>query len=286
MKLPIFFHVPKNAGTYIFNRIFAVCSILGLSEYRILKRYTIKTCEILKNGKIAYRIIVRDINNQCVNLDSFSPVDNDDFYYSVEFNDWVKQKHNFEIQGLCVQDISFSDFESDRVDILDTKKDLYYITCLRESYDRAISVFSYLSSSQSKHENTHERFGNISFEEYLDSEYLEDSWLIRVFNETPDNVAITEDDLYRTINILSTMQHVFNTLNVDESLKSIFKVCYDFNVDNYLNHGVYLSVNKNKTEQKINVPFSSLRLSVRKNFLKRTELDRKLYNHFKDANIT
>ena len=283
--IPVFFHIPKCAGTYIFNRIFAVCSILGLNDHKEFNRYTIKTCEVLKNGEIAYRIIVRDVKNQCPDLSSFKPVEGDDFSYRVDFNDWLKQKHHFEIWGLCVQDISFSDFEDERTDVLNEEKDLYYLTCLRDSYDRAISVFSYLSSSQSKHENTHEKFGDISFEEYLNSEHLEDCWVIRVFNNIPDSAVITDDDFYKTINILSTM-HVFNMGNVDESLKSIFKICYNVNIDDYLSHGTYLNVVKNETKEKINAPFLSLKPDTRKNFLKRTEFDRKLYNYFEDVNIS
>jgi hypothetical protein len=80
--------------------------------------------------------------------------------------------------------------------------------------------------------------------------------------------------------------HVFDTSNINESLKSIFKICYNVNVDDYLNLGIYLSVVKNETKEKINAPFLSLKPDTCRNFLKRTELDRKLYNNFIDVNIS
>ena len=279
MKLPVFFHIPKNAGTYIFNRLFAACALLNRPDYAKLGVLTIRTCEVLKDGLIAYRFIVRDLNNHCNHSISFSSVDGDDYCYQVSYEDWLQEKNHLEIKGLCVQDISFLKFKKEKHDILNDYEELYSFICLRETYDRTQSLFSYLKSTQSQHESTYGVLDNLSFEEYINSIYLEDSWLIRTLNNIPDSEPITDDDYKKSINILSTM-HVFNMQSIDDELRDIFQTCYDFDLEKWYFHDIYLNKVKNETKNKTSIPFEQLALETQSTFLSRTVWDIQLYNHF------
>lgn len=278
--LPVFFHIPKNAGTYIFNRLFATCATIGRFDSGKLKINSIKTCNILKNNQVTYRIIVQDLNDYCNNCGLFQMVPGDEYSFRVRFVDWIKEKQNFKIQALCVTGNGFSSFEEEKELILNSEQDLYKFICLRDPYERCLSLFSYLKSSQSEHESTHGIFGEMSFEDYLNSEYLEDSWLIRVLNNIPNDSQITDDDLYKSINILSTM-HVFDMSKIDSSLFNIFKKCYNFDIEKDACQDIFDNLCKNKTKNKINVPFLSIKQETRRKFLQTTSLDRGLYNHFK-----
>jgi hypothetical protein len=287
MKLPVFFHIPKNAGTYIFNRLFSACTLLNRPDYRRFGVFTIRICEVLKDGVIAYRFLVRDLNNYCNYSTSFSLVDGDDTSYQVNYKDWLREKNNLEIKGLCVQDISFLNFKEEQHEILNDNEELYFFTCLREAYDRAQSLFSYLKSTQSQHESTHGALGSLTFENYINSIYLEDSWLIRTLNRIPDSEPITDDDYKKSIDFLSTV-HVFNMQSIDEQLRDIIQSCYDFDLEKWYFHDIYLlNIVKNETKNKICIPFEQLEIETQSTFLNRTARDRQLYKHFtQDANIT
>ena len=56
MKLPVFFHIPKNAGTYVYNASYWTIS------NNLLNSEKPWSLEVFKNNQIAYRIICEPKN--------------------------------------------------------------------------------------------------------------------------------------------------------------------------------------------------------------------------------
>jgi hypothetical protein len=77
-----------------------------------------------------------------------------------------------------------------------------YHTVFREPYKRSLSLYNYIKSNNSAHEPTHNSIRSNTFEDYLRSPQLEESWLIRNLIPVNDGVAITEEDFKRTCNML------------------------------------------------------------------------------------
>ena len=72
---------------------------------------------------------------------------------------------------------------------------------LREPIKRMMSFFNYITSESAKHEPTYGIIPN-NLSEYIQSSYLEDSWLIRQFANVSDNDGINDNHYNETYNEL------------------------------------------------------------------------------------
>ena len=259
-KLPVFFHIPKNAGTYINNRCFSIMRQQsdGRSPYHI---------DVLKSGVICYRVLCfctaglsdsyKKINNVC---------------YQVNIEDF--DLNSLQLFMIRVSDSGFKSYQKDIYALLPDDVQPYEFICLREPYDRIQSLYSYIQSAQSSRETTHMAFGKKSFVEYLNSPQLEGSWLLRNLLNIPNETPVTREHFDKTCKLLDHM-FVFNTGDVDQSLAKVFMDCYSFDSSNIID-----VVYNNKTQDKINVSFDSLDDMTKVSFLNQTRWDKKLYNNY------
>jgi hypothetical protein len=263
MKLPVFFHVPKNAGTYTYNVSFwSLCINLLDSE----KPWSL---EVFKNNKLSYRLICK-----------LKDESQDEKYFRMDAGYWRRVSINnldfndLDIYFLEVCDVSFNSYEEDIYKNLPADLEPYEFLILRESYPRTQSIYSYIQSARSQHEPSHDSFSGMSFEEYLNSPLLEGGWLIRSLIDLPNEIPITQDHFEKACEILDRML-VFNVKNVDENLKKIFRYCYDIDTaklraDSY----------KNKTADKIDTTFDSLNDKTKTAFLNQVKWDNDLYKKY------
>ena len=260
MKLPVFFHIPKNAGTYINNRCFTVMrhQANGRPPYHI---------DVLKSGVICYRLLCfcpgglndnyKKINNVC---------------YQVNIEDL--DLNSLQLFMIRISDSGFKSYQKDIYSLLPADVQPYEFVCLREPYDRIQSLYSYIQSAQSSKETTHMEFGEKSFIEYLNSPQLEGSWLLRNLLNIPNEMPVTQEHFDKTCKLLDRM-YVFNTDDVDRSLAKVFIDCYNFDSSN-IKDEVY----NNKTQDKINIPFNDLDTSEQEAFLRQSAWDREIYRKY------
>jgi hypothetical protein len=148
-------------------------------------------------------------------------------------------------------------------------------TILRDPLERAISLYNYINSSRSKHEDTHKSIETDSLNEYLASYTIEDSWLIRALNEIPTNEPIEYRHLDNALDFLIENEFLVEDIKRSEQiLKRVLNECYGSDIDE--NDLVSAGRNDDKTKaKKRGVPNE-----IVERFKKRTFWDEKLYLYF------
>ena len=261
-ELPVFFHIPKNAGTYVYNYAFWSVFI------NTLKSKNPCNLEVIRDGVIAYRLI----------CNSEEPLDssiykrmNKGYWRQVELDQLNLDDLNVFFIEVC--DSSFFKFRDEIYSKLDSDVVPYEFLLLREPYLRIQSLYSYIQSSDSNHEDTNNSFGDKSFIEYLNSSHLEGSWLIRALLDIPNSVVVQQEHYDKTCKILDQM-HVSNMSDVRGTLDKVFYNCYGITDINNA------EVVANKTQNKIDITFSSLDEGTRIAFLNQAKWDIELYNKY------
>ena len=259
-KLPVFFHIPKCAGTYINNRCFSF-----MQQYAVGKKHY--HIDLLKSGHIFYRLLCyskdnlgdeyKRINNTCLTID----------FKDFEFG-------ALDIFMIRIADRGFETYKQDIYSSLPDFTKLYEFLCLRDPYSRTKSLYSYIQSAQSANEDTHKSFGEQSFIDYLNSPQLEGSWLIRKFLKIPNHIPVSEEHFKKTCEILDGM-HIIKMNNIENSLHEIFGCCYDMDFSS-----TAPKAHDNKTKNKISTPFNSLDEKTQAAFLNQTKWDKRIFNKY------
>jgi len=279
-KIPVFYHIPKNAGTYIishcintflyYRRNFTSWNSL----YDSTNVSTIKTINLTNENLIIARIIVGDPNLFIdKNLNIFNKDSKHEF--NLEYNklntNLIKSLFIFSI---IIESNGFGNHDNilNPFDCYDLKK----IIILREPFSRLQSLFLYIKSDNSKHELDRKEINVDSFEEYINSHYLEDSWLIRNLINVSNDVCLNEEHFKEVCNILKTFD-VYDIKNVNKCIKDAYMLCYNLNMDDEMITRDTLRKNENNYKK---IKFEELSSDTQKIFIERTYWDNKIYERF------
>ena len=268
-KLPVFFHVPKCAGTYTFNKIFYVIRnyICGPNIRHIM----------VKRGEyILYRLICSSEED----LDGKYKCINDRWTYSVDYDDFDLNDLNLLFIEVCGR--SFNDYKDYIYKNLSDNLDPYEFIFLREPYEKTLSLYNYLSSEQSNHEPTAKGFNHKNFSDYLKSHDLEESWLIRRMLKLSDETIVTEEHFNKTCDTLDGML-VSNLSDVDSIILKVCKECFNLKDFDLKIKDKQEIRNENSTKQ-ITL-YKDLDKDAKKHFDKKTKWDRLLYEKFANNKI-
>jgi len=268
-KLPVFFHVPKCAGTYTFNKIFYVIRnyICGPNIRHI----------IVKRGEyILYRLLCSSEEElagkyKCIN---------DRWTYSVDYDDLDLNDLNLLFIEVCAR--SLNDYKDYIYKNLPDNLDPYEFIFLREPYERTLSLYNYLSSHRSDHEPTAKGFDYKSFSDYLKSDNLEESWLIREMLKLSDETIVTEEHFDEICKILDGML-VSNLSDVDSIILKVCKECFklkDFDLTIKEKHE-----RRNENSSKQVTPYKDLDKDAQKHFDNKTKWDKLLYHKYANNKI-
>lgn len=280
-KIPIFYHIPKNAGTYILSycinifRYYRRNSTSWNSLYNSTTVSTIKTINLIKENLIVARIIVGDpnlfIDN---NLNIFNINSKNEF--ELEYNKLnVDLIENLFIFSIIIESRGFEH----HTQILNFFKsfDLQKIIILRDPFSRSQSLYNYLTSHISDHERDQLKINISSFDDYIKSSYLEDSWLIRNLLNISNEVGLEKEHFIKACDILNSFK-IYDIKNVKKSMYDAYMSCYNINIDDIKIHddSIFLS-NKNNYKK---IKFEELSLDSQQIFKDRTYLDNKIYERF------
>lgn len=263
-KLPVFFHIPKNAGTYVYNRSFNLIKELINTDQ---KTYNL---EVRREGATVYLVVCSaktELNKKYKVMNGYSWVRVN--YEDLDFND-------LNVYFIEVCDVSFGIYKEDIYKKLYKNTKLCEFLVLRDPYERVLSLFSYLKSSQSSHESTNGVFGDMTFVEYLNSPYLEGSWLIRSLLQIPNETPITKEHFDNTCEILDNFL-ISDIKDVDKLISKVFYMCFNIKDCNITQQKIY----SNKTKEKITHDFDCLSEKTRDNFDNQTKWDQLLFNKYK-----
>lgn len=223
-NLPVFYHVPKNAGTFAMSLIFLYLRMLRrkISVGGIEKRFETNRNIVIKKGHLEIaRILAFDPNNECSKCDLYiRGIKEDETHYIIELNDIEKidlKKLNLFTIVIEADGFKFHKEILNKFKNYDCKK----FILLREPIKRMMSFFNYITSESAKHEPTYGIIPN-NLSEYIQSSHLEDSWLIRQFANINDTDGINDDHYNETHNELKNF-HIADVKNTENLIKDVYR---------------------------------------------------------------
>lgn len=277
-KLPVFYHVPKNAGTYVINS-----SLLFLREYRRSRtdwlqqpHETVKNIEIIHKGDTVARLLAGDPDNICSNEIKITNDLTDRSHHYVELKDVEMLLNSTMFMFmLVVEDAGFSI----HVDIKNRLQLQNNSTCwiiLREPFSRSVSWYNYVTSDTSSHEPYH-GYIKTDYEQYVMSDQFESNWVMRGLASLSDGENFTEQHCEFIFNELDNF-NVYNISETDQLIDRMFDTSYNLTRDCFPDHFQPPARHENKLKDKIR--FEDLKPNAQQAFLDRTYWDRKLWERY------
>lgn len=280
-KIPIFYHIPKNAGTYVINWMIVTFRYYRRTYTDWCKNHcpdkeTIKCLQITNEGFIIAKFLIGDPKYFCETLTGV-----DKKHSNTEWDINIKNlpKDLFEnvfLFGVVIESHGLKM----RHEILNIFKEyqLYQFLILRDPFSRAQSIYYYNTSEESKHDYSHGVFKAKTFEEYITSDELSDSWLIRHLCNINNTISLEESHYQEALKILNTF-NVYDIKDTEKAIQSSIQHCYNFDVQK-IKLNPWDTITRNETRgEKIN--FEDLSQQAQKTFKQTTIWDQKLYEQFK-----
>ena len=283
--IPVFYHVPKNAGTYVIN-----CSLLFFREYRRtqtdwlqLNHETIKNIEIVNDGETVARLIAGDPDDVCNNEVTIINDTTDRSHHYINLYDVERLLDSKLFMFLLViEDAGFS-IHNDIINKLRLQHNNTRWIILREPFARSVSLYNYLTCDISSHEPT---YGSIqtNYENYITSDQFESNWVMRVLAGLSDNEDFTEQHCASVFEDLDSF-NVYDISKTDHLIDSMFDTSYNLTRDSFPAHFESPARHENKLKRKIK--FEDLSTTTQQTFIDRTYWDKKMWERYcKNVNIS
>ncbi len=295
--IPVFYHIAKNAGTYVLSWMMMLCRKynLYLDNHQIpgwTSKRIRRSIVLLKEGKQLTCCIhtptdVATINNN-FKKDKFS----DEVTDYVDLEPFIDSINNGDVEVFSISvdpTVPGASIQRDAVEKIkhaSKRNHVLNFTVLRDPFARSISIYHYIKSDKSKHEPTHNSISSDNFLEYIQSSELEDSWLIRHLLDMQDSQVI-EPRHFTLANEYLQYFRISDMSEVDGLINNVFHGAYGILQSDIEPEVVATHINKNQTSKKLKRKLSDLDLTIQQKFLDRTYWDRKLWERYcKNANIT
>ena len=268
-SIPVFYHIPKNCGTYVYHSFFRSARVHNQSEIQIVR-------VILEEKYVIAKLIVIDNLNFLNEYGKFTSLNSKKIAWKLSVEDLTEDiLQRLSIHSVFIEGRGFRHTETSlkSLFLFLAKFSLHKFTILREPFSREQSLYNYLTSEKSKHEYSHGIFKSASFEEHLVSKQLQDSWLIRNLSDIPTSEKLTEDHFNIACEKMRNLK-AYDIKDTDEAIKEALLKCFniqDFNTDTVAN-----KKHENKYKK---IKFSELPLDTQNIFKKRKYWDQKLHDH-------
>jgi hypothetical protein len=278
-KIPVFFHIPKNAGTYVSDyclvafRRYCLKFTDWYRKWRLDKdRDPIKILQIIQNNRIIGRVLIGDpdfyLDSHITNLSKLSKHD-----FSIEFNDLNSALfQKLFVFAVIIEDAGFR-IHKNILNMFQSYEHHKFII-FRDEFSRQQSLYHYLTTDASKHERNRNIITQSTFEGYILSEQFEENSLIRKLLNILDNTIITESHLKEAYRILTDF-NIYDIKNVDKAIYDTFIKCYDIDMKN-IELKPWDIITKNENHYK-KINFEDLSEDAQQAFNRKTQWVKKLY---------
>ena len=287
-KVPVFLHIPKNGGTYTMNLLMAYFSrIFNESQNQedfFIKRITVESDSYNLTVFVKFTDEYHKTDSS-IKLHPFaikSGADNPKARACEmsTIKEYLKNKRLI-ILAINVEPISDNDM---RVGLGEAHNLLSLVnsrpcnfTLMRDTLSRQQSLFYYLTGEESSHEPTHGSIVETSLIDYLQSEDLEDSWLVRVLTDVSSDTNLNEHWFNKTIDYLNSNNFSIGDISqTDETINKILNDCYGEKINQLDKQSIF----RNSTQNKHKITISDLNEKIKQKFLDRTYWDRKLWERY------
>lgn len=276
--IPVFYHVPKNAGTYVIN-----CSLLFFREYRRtqtdwlqLNHETIKNIEIVNDGETVARLLAGDPDNTCFNdiMITNDMTDHSHHYINLYDVHRLLDSRLF-IFLLVIEDAGFS-LHDDIINKLQLQNNSTSWIVLREPFSRSVSWYNYVTSDKSSHEPYHD-YIKTNFEEYIISDVFESNWVMRGLAGLNNGEDFTEQHCMSIFDRLDKF-NVYDIAMTDVLIDCMFQASYNLSRDDFPDHFEPPAKHENRLKERIK--FEDLESKIQQAFIERTYWDRKLWERY------
>ena len=289
--LPIFYHVPKSAGTYVSTWIIMLCRRYHLNKgSHLIKGWT--------SNRIRRALLILDDGAQ---LTCFYHTPTDIYLSNPHFEIIGEENSHFdkinpeifinyidskdiEIFAIAIEPVVIGwrsareTIESIRIHSL--RKKLLDFTVLRDPYERSLSLYNYITSKESLHETTHNSISSSSFENYINSFELEDSWFLRNLLNIPKAVIIEPYHLTLAHDRWLKNFQIQDISKVDNLINDVFIQAYGVAQTDVEDNVAKQNIFRNSTNSKIKIKFNELNPTTQQRFLDHTYWDRKLWKRY------
>jgi hypothetical protein len=243
-NIPVFIHIPKSGGTYIYNSIRAaarfflnrICDLDSLNFsnsddfrfiYRHGKKFPVREINIQEDEKTVFTIFSTD---KILNLsEKYNLIELDEYVYYIDLSD-KKIKNiisDIDIFSAIAQPrglkyLKYEIFEN--IVCSNNENILKFYFPLRDPVERLKSLFFYLRSENSKHEPTHGMYSSSTFEEFIIDE-APNNWIARQLcslNEEED--VFLEKNFSEVASLISRKNFLlFRIEEIDKMIDLAFK---------------------------------------------------------------
>jgi hypothetical protein len=279
-KLPVFFHIPKNAGTYISDSIWFMMDKYWFTK--LCEKYDSKPRRF-KGSLKTINIVDKDneVNFIVYGYDHLSDSNNYNVTYSLEaFLEYTNEK-SLEIFAIIIKTFGFSLYQN----LLNALNENEFIKfgILRDPFTQENSFYNYLTGNESSHEEYHMIYKSKTFIEFLNSNELEDCRLMRYFlgsfskSKTP---ILNEEHFNSTCDILDELK-LADIKNTDQLLNEVFMECYNLNLDDirepFKSEKQYINKNQSK---KPKIKIEDVDDETLNRFKEKAKYSYKIYNRY------
>ena len=144
-------------------------------------------------------------------------------------------------------------------------------------FSRQQSLYHYITGEESSHEPSHKSIKDASFVEYLSSDSLEDSWLIRSTTGMKEDWPITRFWFDLSCNFLDNFNFLIKDIkNTDNIINEVLFSCFKEGLSDSDTNTTMR--NSTKIENKITI--EDLNKETKQKFLEKTSLDTKIYQRY------
>jgi hypothetical protein len=271
-RVPVLFHVPKNAGTFLIGT---------------MTRFFVRILDGDKNANVQ-RLHIQDEKFQGIMIFAFmineswksderitenrNPAPRARSIHFSTLLEYIKNRKLL-ILGATVE----SNLSCNCIDqfnkIWDTFKDIQCyplnFAVIRDPWSRAQSMFAYLNSETSSHEETNFTNKFKDFSSYLSSEFMEDSWLVRQVAQIPNSEPITHQRCNEAIAWMKKNKFAcVHIKGVKHLIENVLYSCYNIPMEPSDLIGEVDNVNKYKK-----IEFEDLDKETQEKFKDRVKFD-------------
>jgi hypothetical protein len=286
--IPVHLHIPKNAGTYVqdvFSRYF-IRTLEREKEKEFFRVQKISVESPLFNLTLTVEFLTdywKNDENMKAHPVAVMRGNNNPRAKSCGVETFKTYLRNKQLRLLAVviepvgnQDVRSGLFQAYELLDICGKTPLNFLI-LRDAFSRQQSLYYYLTGEESSHEPTHGSIKQESFLDYIKSEKVEDSWLIRVTSGMRTEESISRDWFNLTTNFLDFHDFEIGFIkDTDALINKVLFNCFNKEVIK-LDREQAL---KNASGKSTKITIDSLDEETKQKFLEKTHWDTKLRERY------